>query len=145
MTAAPARAVPRRSAPAGRPRHLRVVRSSPRRRFRLTMFIAVVVSLVAVFGLVAFNVFLVQSQFKLEQIEQQLDVERQEFERLRLETAHLSSPERILALARQELGMVDPVTVTHLTAPSHEDDAFGPSGEGARAWAEVKPFLAAEP
>lgn len=145
MTAAPARAVPRPSAPRGRARHLRLVRSSPRRRFRVTMFVAVVVSLVAVFGLVGFNVFLVQSQFQLEQIEQQLDLERQEFERLRLETARLSSPERILALAREELGMVDPAAVTHLTAPSHGNDAFGPSGEGARAWAEVKPYLAADP
>ncbi|MBI2168966.1 MAG: cell division protein FtsL [Actinobacteria bacterium] len=102
------------------------------------------VSVVAVFGLVGFSSFLVQSQFRLEQIEKQLNEERQEFERLRLQTAELSSPERILKIARSELGMVDPETVVPLTAPSH-GEPLDRAGQGARAWAEVKPFLASEP
>lgn len=127
------------------PRHLRVVpRSSRRRATRALVVGAAVLTLVAIFGLVTFNVFLVQSQFELERIEQQVDAERQEYERLRLEAARLSSPERILDLARSELGMVDPEGVTHLTAPASGSQEGAPPG-GARSWAEVKPFLAAEP
>lgn len=145
----PARPAPRR--PTRRPsppprRHLRVVRPPRRRRRRARMFVVtgVALSLVAVFGLVAFNVFLVQSQFQLERLEQQVEEQREEYERLRLEAARLSSPERILDRARTELGMVDPVSVTHLTAPSGSEDGADPT-EGGRAWSEVKPFLAAEP
>lgn len=156
--AAPARVAPaRRHAPrrppARRParkpgpsqRHLRVVRPMPpRRRRRLTLTIAVFVTLVAVFGVVAFNAFLVQSQFRLERMEEQLDAERQEFERLRLESARLSSPERVLDIARRELGMGDPEAVTNLTAPASGEPIDG-AGSGAAAWAEVKPHLASEP
>lgn len=108
------------------------------------MAVTLLVSLVAIFGLAGFHVFLVQSQFQLEQLEQQVEQQRSEFERLRLEATRLSSPERILDIARNELGMVDPEIVTHLTAPAH-GDPIGVSGQGARAWAEVKPYLAAEP
>lgn len=100
-------------------------------------------SLVAVLGVVAFNAFLVQSQFRLERLETELNGQRKEFEQLRLETARLASPERILSISRSELGMVDPEVVTHLTAP-----ALGKpldTGPGAAAWAQIKPFLAAEP
>lgn len=144
MTAAPAR-VAHRTPPRPARRHLRVVRDAPRpRRFRVAMAVTLVVSLIAVFGVGAFNLFLVQSQFQLERLEQELDRERQEFERLRLEAARLSSPERILDLARRELGMVDPEAVTHLTAPS--DAEPGEENDSrARAWAEVKPHLASEP
>lgn len=108
------------------------------------MTVAVVVSLLAVFGVVGFNAFLVQSQFRLEQLQTDLDAERQEFERLRLETARLSSPERILDIARNELGMVDPEAVTNLTAPAGAG-AFEAGGPEGRAWADVKPYLASEP
>lgn len=125
-------------------RDLRVVRAVPRRRRRrLAVTVAVAVSLVAVFGVVGFNTFLVQSQFQLEQIEKQLTAEREEFEQLRLETARLSSPERILSISRVELGMVDPEIVTHVNAPTQ--DAPSEDDQSTRAWAEVKPFLSSEP
>jgi cell division protein FtsL len=109
--------------------------------------VAVAVSLVAVFGVVAFNAFLVQSQFRLERLESELNTQRKEFEQLRLETARLSSPERILSISRAELGMVDPEIVTHLTAPAlgTPSGASLGGGPGAEAWAQIKPFLAAEP
>lgn len=147
MTAMPAAAPAR--APARRRGHLRVVDAPPkrRRRVRLTVTGAVVATLTVVFGLVAFNVFLVQSQFELERLETQVEQQKQEFERLRLEAARLSAPERILRISRQELGMVDPSAITNLTAPSPEGSAepFTDGSEAAREWAEVKPFLAAEP
>lgn len=133
-----------RSGPRAAPRRVRVGAPRPRRRRRLAVTLAVAVSLLAVFGVVGFNAFLVQSQFRLERLQQELDAERQEFERLRLETARLSSPERILDIARNELGMVDPEAVTNLTAPAGAEALDGGASEG-RAWAEVKPFLASEP
>lgn len=141
-------AAPRRQpAPRARPRHLRVVETAAarrRRRVRAAVVTAVALTLLSIFGLVAFNVFLVQSQFRLERVEQQADLERQEYERLRLEAARLSSPERILDIARQELGMVDPASITLLTVAGEGRPGDRP-GEGTRAWTELKPLLASEP
>ena len=150
--AEPARRPARRATPAPPPkprRHLRVVRAEEGRhdrRLRFAFVTGMFIVVASVFGLVAFNVFLVQSQFRLEHLEDQVDSQRSEYERLRLEAAELSSPERILAIARDRLHMVEPPSVTALTVPV-SGEGYGPvdGDPAARAWAEVKPYLAAEP
>lgn len=143
-TVAP-QAAPRRTGAGG---HLRVVRPRPRpvRRLRLLLAVGLLIVVGSVFGLVAFNVFLVQSQFTLERLQGQVERQHAQYQQLRLEAARLSAPDRILQIARQRLGMVEPAKVTAVSVPA---DALGPNGaaspEGARAWAEVKPYLAAEP
>lgn len=115
------------------------------------MTAALVVSLVVAFGLVAFHVFLVESQFRLERLETRLEEERQTYGQLRLEAARLKSPERILRLARERFGMTDPEAITYLTvrAPVTGDEvaeeAGGPAGEVPPSWAAVKPIVAAKP
>jgi cell division protein FtsL len=104
--------------------------------------VTVAATVAIVFGVVIFNVFLVQSQFQLERLDAEVTAERAEYERLRLEAARLSSPERILDLARGRLGMVEPQTITYLTAPAAAPEADG--GQAVLDWAEVKPILAAE-
>ncbi len=136
MTAArtvPARTPPSRPAPAplampsrperGRPRpELRVVRSAKReqalRRRRRAALVALAVSaLVAliVFGIVVAHVVLAQNQFTLAELEGDSRAKQAEYERRRLEMSELESPERIIVVAQQRLGMVAPATTTYLS------------------------------
>lgn len=135
----PAAAVAEARAPRARAPHLRLVTALPRRRVRLAATLTVAVGLLAVFGLVGFHVFVVQTQFELERLEAEVVQEQEQFERLRLEVARLSSPDRVLGIARDELGMVEPDRVTYLAV--RESLPGDESKPAARAWAEVKPHL----
>lgn len=133
-----------RSVPA---RSKRSARSTRRRGLvRLVAF----VGFVSLFSAVAFHVVMAQRGFELERLRAEIDVGQLHYERLRLEVAGLSSPERIEAEATDRLGMVRPDTVTYLEAPltplEPTDDA-APSSTLAdqEQWAEVKPHLDAQP
>ena len=74
--------------------------------------------------------------------------EETRYEKLRLDVAQLSAPERIVATAQQRLGMVVPPQVASLMAPAPADvatpdDPAAPSLAGG--WAEVKPHLGTRP
>jgi hypothetical protein len=145
---APAEQERRDRGDAGRRAHLRVAEhtASRRRRIRLAIGVGTIVAVVSLFALVAFSVFVVQGQFRLDELERQRQEEQLRYERLRLETARLSSPETIVSSAIA-LGMVEPDDVSFIDAP-----AAAPTGDDEdltsstlSAWDEVKPSLVADP
>ena len=112
---------PRRPVPAPeRPRHLRVVRGRPvpgRRPPTLFIILALTATGMALFALVAAQVFLGQAAFRQSRLENTVAAKRLVTERLELEVAKLRSPDRIAARAAQ-LGMVPATDVVVLTPPS---------------------------
>jgi cell division protein FtsL len=143
-TTTPVRATATATAPARRPaeidvpRRLRVVPDgalSPRakrRRARLLVAAVAMAIAAALFGAVFFHVLLTQGQLQLNRIQTSGAAERARNERLRLEVAELQSPERIVAAAQQQLGMVPPASVTYLS-PSGSRPAGPPATKpGAR-------------
>ena len=111
----------RRPAESDAPRRLRVVPDgalSPRaarRRARLLVGAVAVVIAASLFGAVFFHVLLTQGQLQLDHIQTRAAAEQARNDRLRLEVAELQSPERIVAAAEQQLGMVPPASVTWLS------------------------------
>ncbi|MCU1462186.1 MAG: hypothetical protein JWO37_2261 [Acidimicrobiales bacterium] len=130
--AAPAR----RPAEGDAPRRLRVVPDgalSPRaqrRRARLLVGLVACVVVAGLFGAVFFHVLLTQGQLQLDRIQTRAAAEHARNERLRLEVAELQSPERIVAAAQQQLGMVPPASVTYLS-PSGSRPAGPPATKPA--------------
>jgi cell division protein FtsL len=115
-TSAPVRRATARPAPAPRPRRderppLRLVPPpSParrRRRVGLVGTAVLMVVLVGIFALAAVHTMVVQAQFELDRIDQQVAERRGELDALRLEVARLESPQNIAEVAA-ELGMVAP-------------------------------------
>ena len=106
------------------------------------------------FLLVASHVVLTQGQFRLQAIQQQAAEQEARYERLRLEVARLESPERIVAVAQQRLGMVPPPGVKYLsptgaaTRPAASSSLPGrqlASSPSASDWSAVKRRLASQP
>jgi cell division protein FtsL len=117
---------------------------APDRPLRLALWTTAVLTVGTIFGAAAFHVLLVQSQFRLDGLENQAGVEQQHYEQLRLEVARLAAPERIVAAAQQRLGMVVPPDVAYLMAPTPTGSEPA-SASVAGEWSEVKPHLAARP
>jgi cell division protein FtsL len=105
------------------------------------------------FLLVASHVLLTQGQFRLQALQRQADEQQARYERLRLEVARLESPERIVAVAQQRLGMVPPPGVKYLsptgaatrTAPATGAGRQLASSPSASDWSAVKRRLASQP
>lgn len=113
---------------------------------RLALAAGVLVSSASLFLIVASNVLIAQGQFELAELAGQRDVEQQRYERLRLEVAERSSPEKVVSAA-VALGMMVPDQIDYVSAP-----AAAPHGETDRtastldeSWEDVKASLAAEP
>lgn len=87
--------------------HLRVAPdvSRRRRRARLAVWAATLVTVVSLFALVAFHALAVQQAFALDRLAEQQAQEARRYERLRAEVAELSSPAAIVEAARAR-GMV---------------------------------------
>lgn len=117
-------------------------RTASQRQWRLALSITALLSVVAIFGAAAFHVMLVQSEFRLEKLEDAATAEQQRYEKLRLEAARLVAPERIVAAAQERLGMVPPAEVAYLLAPA-PPAADDPASALSGGWSEVKPYLAA--
>ena len=75
--------------------------------------VAVVLLFVCIFGVVVFQVLLVQTQSHLDDLDTSLTTQEARAKTLDLETANLESPERIVAAA-QELGMIAPDKIVYL-------------------------------
>lgn len=143
---------PRRPDPPARPRlqlvdgraHLR------RRRFRRLVWLAALVSAGSLFLMVAFHVELAETQVELERVQEATTLEQRRYERLRLEVAEAAAPERIVSVARERLGMVQPVETRYLQVPATPGDAApdpvtATASTLAETWGEVKPHLATLP
>jgi cell division protein FtsL len=127
-------ALPGRSAPPAPTRpELRVVDEDARRRrsrWRRLGLLASLVAFVGVLAAVSLHVFVVQSQFELEELQGQVAEEQSSYERNRLAVAELASPDRIVAAA-EALGMVEPDEVTYLTADDPVADGAATQAAGA--------------
>jgi cell division protein FtsL len=124
---------------------------TPDRPLRLALVTTGVLTVGTIFGAAVFHVLLIQSEFRLDRINREAAKEQVRYEKLRLDVAQLSAPERIVATAQQRLGMVVPPQVAYLMAPAphsgvegaNPDDPAAPSLAGG--WAEVKPHLGIRP
>jgi len=125
---------------------------APDRPLRLALLTTAVLTVGTIFGAAIFHVLLIQSEFRLDQLNKEAAKEEARYETLRLDVAQLSAPERIVATAQQRLGMVVPPQVAYLMAPVPQDsggqgvepdDPAAPSLAGG--WAEVKPHLGTRP
>jgi cell division protein FtsL len=106
-----------------RERHLRVAPKISRdvlrrrRRARLAVFAVGAISAASMFTLVAFHVFAVQSAFKLDKLNTQLNAEQRQYDLLRDQVAAMSSAEAI-SRAAYHYGMVRSPNPTVLHAPT---------------------------
>ena len=127
---------------------------APDRPLRLALVATAILTVGTIFGAAIFHVLLVQSEFRLDHLNKEAAKEQVRYEKLRLDVAQLSAPERIVATAQQRLGMVVPPQVAYLMAPAPTDpgnpndpgnpvDPAAPSLAGG--WAEVKPHLGTRP
>jgi cell division protein FtsL len=150
---------PERERVTPRPR-LRIAARPTRRRVAGIAFISATVTLAALFAAAVFQTILVQGQQRLDQLDRQVSQEQDQFDQLRAQVAQLESPERIVAVAQNRLGMVQPDRVTYI-APSldqvvavvsatgqalpddNESDA-ATSGAG-RTWSQLKPYVGSTP
>jgi cell division protein FtsL len=145
--------------PSHRP-HLRIVPpeeltpAGRRRRFRLAVTALGVLAVGSAFGVVGMHVMLAQNQFALDRLDTRAAKEQAQYERLRLQVDQLESPQRIVAVAKDKLGMQQSGSVTYLTpsgplnvagsaATSERSAAAG--GIGPSDWATVKPHLVPQP
>ncbi|HEY0397231.1 MAG TPA: hypothetical protein VGF00_02510 [Acidimicrobiia bacterium] len=125
---------------------------APDRPLRLALVASAVLTVGTIFGAAIFHVLLIQSEFRLDRINKEASKEEARYEKLRLDVAQLSAPERIVATAQQRLGMVVPPQVAYLMAPAPQDSGApgaGPDDPAAPSlaggWAEVKPHLGTRP
>ncbi len=102
-------------APRVRP-DLRLV-ETPRRRLRVgllgTLLLATVFA--GLFALAAMHSLVVQAQFELDRIDEQVATRRDQIDARRVELAELESPAAIVQAAT-ELGLVDPSDTVYLTS-----------------------------
>lgn len=144
----------RRSVEVPEPRHLRVV-TQVRRRPRLNAVTAVLVGALVVAGMLAVAVsqtMLVQGQLRIDTLDEQVSAEKTRYQRLRLRVAQLESPDHVVRVAIERLGMVPPDEVVYVTPdrPTTGGSASSQSSGGDIAasdesWEDVKPYLETTP
>ncbi len=106
--------------PDGRPRrrpgrHLRPVEKQTKRRSpAVPVIVGSGIVIVALFALAAMHALLISGQLHLDDLRREQASESEEIRRLRLEVAQLEAPDRVLEVARDRLGMVDPGEVGYL-------------------------------
>jgi cell division protein FtsL len=101
------------------------------------------------------HVMLAQNQFALDRLDTQAAKQQAQYERLRLTVDQLESPQRIVAVAKDQLGMQQSGSVTYLTPSAPLSVPGGPKaapasaapagGSGPANWATVKPHLVPQP
>ena len=106
----------RRPSPAHDRVDLRVVEEQPRWSW-VTYLTVLVLSLLflTLFGLAVFHAVLVGAQGRLDALDERIEAETRRQHDLRLQVAELESPQRIVAKARDDLGMVTPDDVIWLS------------------------------
>ena len=132
----------------------RVQAAHRRRRARLIAVVGSVLATGIFFLLAAFNAMLVTGQSRIDDLQERVREAQAEYSANRLETATLASPEHIVQVAKDKLGMVPPPDLTYLTTSEEmaaqveqgqePDTSATPSG-GDTAWAETKRYLGSTP
>jgi hypothetical protein len=119
-----------------------------RLRARLLVWAVGLVTVAAMFMLVAFHVFAAQSAFTLERLSKEQANEQLRYERLRNQVASESSADTVIRAA-DKLGMVQGPTVIDLPGSSAvgaaETQATLPAESSGIAYEKTKPALGATP
>lgn len=84
------------------------------RLVRLATAVAFLAALFGLFGVVGLHVLLAQGQADVQRLSSQVAEQDEAHRRLRLEVAELEAPAKVVATARERLGMVSPPTVVPL-------------------------------
>jgi cell division protein FtsL len=141
-------------------RHLRVVDVSERspaqrrRRARALLVGGASLALGIAFALVYLHVVLAQRQFKLDNLNSQVQQQQLTYQKLRLQVAEMGSPQNIIKTAEGQLGMIQPQSVNWLTPSTTVAQASAAPGrsEGANTapagdanWPAIKSQLAGSP
>lgn len=151
----------RAAAPARRPEHRRgqhlrpVERPRPKRSPAIPALVGVGMVIAALLGLAGMHALLIGGQVRLDAMRSDVAAENEAIRRLELRVAELESPDRVLDVARDRLGMVLPTEVGYLlpvgidgvpaeavrvepaTAPEVEEDAEVGADADADADAET--------
>lgn len=124
--------------PVGRPgRHLRPVeRPRPKRSPAVPALVGVGMVIVALLTLAVMHALLIGGQVRLDAMRRDVASESEAIRRLELRVAELESPDRVLDVARERLGMVQPAEVGYLLPVGV---AGGPEEPVRVAAAEVPP------
>jgi cell division protein FtsL len=85
----------------------------------------VILLFVCVFGVVVFQVFLVQTQSHLDQLDRDIATQEDLAKDLRLKTTDLEAPDRIVKDAKDRLGMIPPGDVVYLQPNASDDGRAG--------------------
>jgi hypothetical protein len=102
---------------------VREQRRRPRRRRRLIAALAVSLSAVTLFGVLAIHVRLAQTAFELQEAQQAVQRKKDRNERLGVAAAELDAPGRIRREAMGRLGMVLPPVVHFVYVGEVHEDA----------------------
>ena len=150
VRAVPAPGRPRPQAvPEPRRPHLHLLPEPPhvrtRRLCRLFTALAGLAVCFGLFGVVGLHVLLAQGQGDVQRLSEEVRQQEQEQQRLRLQVAELESPERIVAEARQRLGMVPPSTVVSLAPASLPGPPASTGDEGADPTSDGNPTGTSRP
>lgn len=142
---------PRGAKAGGRGTHLRVVGPHESRRWRLRLTPVagvgfIVLLFAALFAVAVSHALLIESQARLDRLEEGVAREQARYERLRVDVAELESPDRILGDARA-LGMVPAEDVRWLTPdrPVEGDESEPEPETSGTSWEEVKPYVGSTP
>lgn len=133
-------------APARRPQHRRsqhlrpVDRPRPKRSPAVPALVAVGIVIAALLGLAVMHAVLIGGQVRLDAMRSGVAAETEAIRRLELRVAELESPDRVLDVARDRLGMVQPTEVGYLLPVGVE----GADTEPVRVEAAVAPAPEAE-
>jgi cell division protein FtsL len=116
-----------------------------RRSHRLLITLCTLLTVGLAFAVVASQVLVAQNQDRLDKLNHRVDAAQARYERLRYQVAELESPERIVAAARDRLGMVQPAHVTYVApVTATAADASSATATAAPDWRLVKAQLAAK-
>lgn len=86
-----------------------------RRTKRIITLSSIFLGLV-LFAVVALHVVIVENQFHLYSLQKQANTAQAKVDNLQLKVANLESPTRIIPLAKKRFGMIEPTSVTYLSA-----------------------------
>lgn len=119
---------------------LRLVEAPARRRVRVGLVSTLVLATVfgALFALAAMHSLVVQAQFELDRLDEQVATRQDQIDARRVEVAELESPSAIVEAANA-LGMVDPADAVYLTTSEPEatavqaDDSAAIDSDGEQA------------
>src|SRR5437588_7519236 len=92
-----------------------------RRLARLCTALAGLVACFGLFGVVGVHVMLAQGQGDVQRLQSEVDDQEAAQQRLQLQVAELQSPERIVAAAKEQLGMTTPTPVVVLSGATLAD------------------------